>query len=135
MEICVRDHAEVSIGNNSFINSNCIITAHSKIEIGENVEFGPHVYIFDHDHIYTGGYKNREFVSDSIKIGNNVWIGANTIILRGTEIGDNCVIGAGSVIKGNYKANSLIIQRRNTEIKEINKIESGYCNRIQNGSM
>ena len=52
------------------------------------------------------------FKTSPVIIGNNVWIGANTVILRGTEIGDNCVIGAGCVIKGKYGANSVIVQKR-----------------------
>lgn len=52
-----------------------------------------------------------------VKIGNNVWIGANTIILRGTEIGDNYVIGAGCVVKGKYNKGSVIIQKRKEEIR------------------
>ena len=44
-------------------------------------------------------------------------IGANCVILRGTKIGDNCVVAAGSVIKGEFPANTLIYQKRETEIK------------------
>lgn len=118
-EINVRDDAIVEIGENSFLNSNCIITAHEKIIIGNNVEFGPGVMVFDHDHKFSDGYKNREFNTDEIVIGNNVWIGAGSIILRGTHIGDNCVIAAGSIIKGNYPPETLVYQKRNTIISSI----------------
>jgi len=46
----------------------------------------------------------------------NCWIGANTVILRGTTIGDNSVIGAGCVLKGEYPAGAIIIQKRETTI-------------------
>lgn len=45
--------------------------------------------------------KGRD-IANPIKIGNNVWISANAIILKGTIIGDNCVVGAGSVVKGKF---------------------------------
>lgn len=46
---------------------------------------------------------------DEIFIGQNVFLGTSVIILRSTNIGNNCVIGAGSVLKGNYPANSIIV--------------------------
>lgn len=66
------------------------------IEIGDNVTFGPHVQVLAHDAstcIHTGYAKIGRVV-----IGNNVFIGANTVILPGVTIGDNVIIGAGSVV-------------------------------------
>lgn len=87
----------------------------------EGVEFGPGVLIYDHDHQFSAesGVVEKEYKTAPIKIGKNSWIGANTIILRGTEIGKNCVVGAGSVIKGKYGDNCLIYQERITKIKDI----------------
>ena len=59
-----------------------------------------------------------------LKIGKNCWIGANTVILRGTVLGDNCVVGAGSVLKGHYESGSIILQKRETISKEV-KLEGG----------
>ena len=110
----VRRGATCIIGNNSSINSFNIIACHERIEIGDDVQLSPNVQIYDHDHDFRfeGGIKSGKFTTSPVKIGNNVWIGANTVILRGTEIGDNCVIGASCVIKGKYKAGSVIIQKR-----------------------
>ena len=52
-----------------------------------------------------------------IIIGNDCWIGANTVILRGTKIGDNCVVGAGCVLKGVFPTNSVIVQKRQTSVE------------------
>ena len=57
------------------------------------------------------------YKSSPVKIGNNVWIGANAVILRGTVIGDNCVIGAGTVVKGTFESGSVIIEHREYDIK------------------
>lgn len=113
-KIKVRNGAKLFIGKNVKINYNCIIVSREHIEIGEGTEFGPSVYLYDHDHDYRVGIKEDKFKSAPIIIGKNCWIGANTIILRGTTIGDNCVIGAGTVIKGSFPSNSLIIQNRTT---------------------
>lgn len=105
-----------NIGSNAKLNYNCIIACHDQIDIGESTEFGPPVYLYDHDHDYRAGLKENKFKSAPISIGKNCWIGANTVILRGTEIGDNCVVGAGSVIKGKFPSGSVIIQKKVTEI-------------------
>ena len=120
-KIKVRNSGELFIGSNTKINYNCIIVCRDKISIGSCVEFGPSVYIYDHDHDYRKGIENDGFISQPITIGNNVWIGAGSIILRGSTIGNNCVIGAGSIIKGEFSDNSVIIQSRKTEIKKYEK--------------
>ena len=89
------------------------------IVLGDNIQLSPNVQIYDHDHDYRaeGGLAAMKYKTAPVEIGNNVWIGANCVILRGTKIGDNCVVAAGSVIKGEFPANTLIYQKRETEIK------------------
>lgn len=113
-KIRVRKGGTCIIGNNSSINSNNIIACHERIEIGDDVQLSPNVQIYDHDHDFraVGGVKAGKYKTAAVKIGNNVWIGANAVILRGTEIGDNCVVGAGCVLKGKYEPNSVIVQKR-----------------------
>lgn len=111
--------AKLVIGNNVRINYNCFIICHNQIEIGEGTEFGPNVLVYDHDHDFRVGIKENQFKTEPIVIGKNCWIGANTVILRGTHLGDNCVVGAGSVIKGCFPNDSLIVQKRATEVKLI----------------
>ena len=115
----VRSGGELNFGNKVAFNSGCKIVCHQKIQIGDNTIFGPNVLIYDHDHIFDceTGVKRKEYKCSEIVIGKNCWIGANTVILRGTHIGDNCVIGAGCVIKGDFESGSRIIQKRVTEIK------------------
>ncbi|MCM1458712.1 MAG: acyltransferase [Bacteroides sp.] len=116
--ICVRDGATLKIGAGIFMNDGCQIICRDKISIGNNVQFGQNVLIFDHDHDYKaeGGVAEGKFKCGEIEIGNNVWIGANSVILRNTKIGDNCVIAAGSVIKGSYGDNVLIVQKRDERV-------------------
>ena len=51
-------------------------------------------------------------LTGEVIIGKNVWIGANTVILRNTRIGDNAVIAAGSIVKGEVPANSVFVDKR-----------------------
>jgi len=122
-KIKVRSKGVLSIENDVHFNYNCILICRKKISIGEGTEFGPSVYIYDHDHDYKRGLKNQFFRGEEIKIGKNCWIGANTIILKGTTIGDNCVVSAGCVLNGKYNNNSRIIQKRNTIVEHINNAE------------
>ena len=115
-KIKVRKNAALFMGENAKINYNCIIACHNKISIGAGTEFGPSVYVYDHDHDYRAGLKENKFLSAPVMIGKNCWIGANTVILRGTKLGDGCVVGAGCVIKGEYPAGSVIVQKRQTEV-------------------
>lgn len=115
-KIKVRKNAKLVIESGVKINYNCIIACHKEIKIGAGTQFGPSVYLYDHDHDYKAGLENNKFLMDPIEIGKNCWIGANTIILRGTKIGDNCIVGAGSVLKGDFSANSVIVQKRNTNV-------------------
>ncbi|OMD56310.1 acyltransferase [Paenibacillus odorifer] len=117
-KIRARSGAEIIIGKNTFINHNCMIVSHRRISIGQNVRFGPNTLIYDHDHDYQNedGFEKNLYKTTSVEIGDNVWIGANVVILRGTTIGDNCVVGAGSIIKGNYSSNQTIVQKRETTV-------------------
>ncbi len=117
----VRKGAECMIGNHVSVNSNNVIACHEKIVVGDNVEFSPNVQIYDHDHDFrhSDGLSSLHYKTAPVVIGNNVWIGANSVILRGTTIGDDCVVGAGSVVKGDYPAGTVIIQKRVTETRGV----------------
>ena len=120
VEINSRDNGTISIGDNVFLNSSCIITARNSIEIGDNTIFGPGVVVYDNDHIIRDGKViDNEFITAPVTIGKNVWIGANTVILKGTKIDDGCIIAAGSVVKGNVPGGSILIQKRETTFKHV----------------
>lgn len=118
VEFNANDNGIIEIGDNSFFNNNCIIASHSKIEIGNDCSFGPNVVIYDHDHDFKtfGGKKEGKYKTSPIKIGNNVWVGANAIILRGVAIGDNSVVAAGTIVKENINSNVIYHSKiENTE--------------------
>lgn len=96
-KIRVRKGGKLEIGKNFGMSNGCVVTAYDHIKIGDNVMLGPNVLIYDQDHDYRaeGGVAAMKFKTTPVVIGNNVWIGANTLILRGTTIGDNSVVGGG----------------------------------------
>lgn len=110
----------MKINDGVFINSNCQIIAHKKIEIGRNVCIGPNVVIVDHDHVFgKNGVEKKSFKAKEITIGDGTWIGANCVILKGTKIGKNAVIAAGSVVNCDVPDNVIFVQKRENRLKQI----------------
>lgn len=94
------------------------IVAYGKVEIGNQVLIASKCFISDTNHgTYKGQEqsnpdeppKKRRLVIKPTKIGNNVWIGENVVILAGAEIGDGCVIGAGSIITKKIPKNTIVV--------------------------
>jgi len=110
----------LTLGSRVFINRNCNIVAHNNIFIGSGTTIGPNVSIYDHDHDFK---TRRGFISAPIKIENNVWIGANVVILKGVTIGENSVIAAGCVITKNVPDNVVVKNVIKQQIIEIKKSE------------
>ena len=127
VEINVREQACLVIGDHVFINSGSIITCRNHIHIGDNTILGPGVMIFDHDHaIINGKPMHNRFESDTIHIGKNVWIGAGSIILKGSNIKDGSIVAAGSLVNKEIPEGNIFIQRRKSELMPI------HCNENKN---
>ena len=89
----------IEVGKNLFCNYNCTIIDVGKVVIGDNCQIAPGVSIYTAGHPVHPAARNTAYeYGIDITIGNNVWIGGNTVILPGVHIGDNVVIGAGSVV-------------------------------------
>lgn len=89
----------IEVGKNFFANYNCTIIDVAKVKIGNNCQFAPNVSIYTAGHPLHPVSRNSLYeYGISVTIGDNVWIGGNTVILPGVHIGNNTVIGAGSVV-------------------------------------
>ena len=100
-------HQNISVGNRTApgLNSNCYIQGRNGIELGHNVRIGPGVGLISANHDIDD--YDRWPLCKSLKVGDNVWIGMNTVVLPGVQIGDNVVIGANSVVNRNIPSNSI----------------------------
>ena len=95
---------KISIGAHSGFSSVVLSSRHS-IQIGEHVKMGGNVRVYDHDYHSLDFRKRRNSNEDGMHcssapviIGNDVFIGTNSLILKGVEIGDRSIIGTGSVV-------------------------------------
>lgn len=89
----------IEVGENFYANVNCIMLDVGKITIGDNVLFGPNVSIYTAGHPIHPESRNSGYeYGIPVTIGRNVWIGGSCVILPGVSIGNNVVIGAGSVV-------------------------------------
>ena len=111
----------IKIGENvwkSFaISGGCYIQGINGIEIGDDTIFAPGVKIISANHDANDLMKYK--ASKPIRIGNNCWIGANVVILPGVELGDNVIIGAGSVVVTDIPSFSVAVGNPVKVIKSI----------------
>ena len=100
---CIKD-GRIEIGNNSGLSS-AILSSRESIKIGDNVKIGGNVRIFDHDFHTINHLHRRNEIEDKIFvrsspviIEDDVFIGTNSIILKGVHIGSRSIVAAGSVV-------------------------------------
>jgi maltose O-acetyltransferase len=95
----------IELGENFYTNYNLIILDCARVVIGDNVMIGPNVGIYTAGHPLPYEIRNQEYeFALPINIGDNVWIGGNVVINPGITIGNNSVIGSGSIVTKNIPA-------------------------------
>ncbi len=120
--IMVGQNAILEIGNRVYFNENTMISCKGKIVIGDGCKFGPNVTVIDNNHRFDAqnGVSDQHSIGE-IVIGSHSWIGANAVLLKGTKIGRNCVIGAGCVISGEISDGTMVTQSRELHMEPIRK--------------
>lgn len=89
----------IEVGKNFFANYNCTLIDVAKIRIGDNCMMAPNVSVYTAGHPIHPVSRNSAYeYGKEVTIGDNVWVGGNTVICPGVHIGSNTVIGAGSVV-------------------------------------
>lgn len=107
-------------GNNVYFNVNCVVLDSAPIKIGSNVFFAPNVQIYTATHPLDAELRKTLTNALPVSIGDDCWIGGNSVICPGVTIGNGCVIGAGSVVTKNIPDNSLAVGNPAKVIRKLN---------------
>lgn len=100
----------IEVGDNFYANFNLVILDEAKVRFGDNVFIAPNCGFYTAGHPLDSASRNRGLeYAKPITVGDNVWVGTHVCVLPGVSIGDNCVIGAGSVVTRDVPANSLAV--------------------------
>ena len=117
----------VHFGNNVYANFNLTLVDDTHIYVGDNTMFGPNVTVATAGHPILPELRQQGYQYNApIHIGENCWIGAGALILPGITIGDNVVIGAGSVGTKNIPSNVVAVGNPCRILREINDHDKEY---------
>jgi serine acetyltransferase len=101
----------VSIGQRCVIGRGSHIIGHWRIELGDEIQTGPYVYITDQNHVYDDpdlaiGWQRP--TEAAVRIGSGSWLGANVVILPGTDLGEHTTVAAGAVVRGTFPSHVVL---------------------------
>lgn len=110
----------IEVGNNFFANHNLVILDGAKVTFGDNVFVAPNCGFYTAGHPLDATQRNQGLeYAHPIKVGNNVWFGAQVAVMPGVTIGDNSVIGAGSVVTRDIPSGVVAVGNPCRVIREI----------------
>lgn len=117
----------VRLGNYVYANFNLTLVDDGHIDIGDNVMFAPNVTVITATHPVLPALREKgmQFNAD-VKICNNVWIGAGAIIMPGITVGENSVVGAGSVVTKDVPPNTVVVGNPARVLREIGERDRIY---------
>ena len=122
----------VHLGSNIYMNSNTTMVDDGHIYIGDYVQIGPNITIATANHPIDPELRKRGLqYNKDVHIGNNVWIGANTIIVPGVTIGDDTVIGAGSVVTKDIPSHVVAVGNPCRVLREVSEHDREYFYRSE----
>lgn len=110
----------VSIGDDVFINFNCVILDCASVTIGDRTQIAPSVQLLAADHP-RDAQTRRDLLelAHPISIGSNVWLGAGAIVLPGISVGDDSIVGAGSVVTRDVPSGVLAVGNPCRVVREL----------------
>lgn len=130
----VTHWSKFNVGNNVFIWHFTILDTYNGLTIGDDCQIGTRVGIFTHSSHHSIRYYNKEYhdtnffehkgrVKGSVEIGKNTFVGANSIIMPNTRVGQGCIISAFSYVQGNFEDFSIIAGNPAKRVGDVRKVD------------
>ena len=115
----------IEVGDNFFANNNCVFVDPGKIIFGDDVKIAPQCGFYTALHPLDPQQRKDNYeAAYPIIVGNNVWFGGGVKVLPGVKIGDNAVIGAGSVVTKDIPANVLAVGNPCRVVRELTEADA-----------
>lgn len=100
----------IHLGAGAFLNFNCVILDVARVDIGDGAQIGPGVQIYAADHPRDAITRKTGLeLGQPVRIGRNVWIGGGATILPGVTVGDDAIVGAGSVVTRDVATGATVV--------------------------
>ena len=109
--IYAKKNANIIMGNNTSTGHHTEISANQLITIGDDVIMGAHTYITDSNHGYSLKgipFRKQPMEVDKVLIGNNVWLGRNVMLLKGSDLSNDTIVAAGAVVTKRFSGNVIL---------------------------
>lgn len=117
----------IHFGNNIYCNFGCTFVDDTHIYVGDNTMFGPNVVLATAGHPILPELRAQGYQYNApIRIGKNCWIGAGVLVVPGITIGDNVVVGAGSVVTKDLPSNVIAVGNPCKILREVNDHDWEY---------
>jgi acetyltransferase-like isoleucine patch superfamily enzyme len=113
----------VLLGARSFVGHTCTLAAHERVEVGEGTYLAELVSIRDHDHAVGLPPSSGVIEISPVLIGARVWLSAKTTVVRGARIGDDVVVGANAVVRGELPSGVVAAGVPARVIRELEPVE------------
>ena len=101
----------ITIGDRTSVGKGCWFVGRQRIDVEADVTFAPNVYVTDQNHTYADPWLPvglQVLAVDPVRIGAGTWIGTNVVVLPGADIGRNCTVAAGTVVRGVVPDHSVV---------------------------
>ena len=113
---------DVKVGKNTWIGPFTVLDGSGGLEIGDNCSISAGVQVYSHDSVKwatSGGIEKYEYAKS--KIGNNCYLGPHTVIAKGVDLGDGCIVGANSFVNRSFPAGSKIAGNPAVDLNDVKR--------------